>query len=171
MGNRNSGRKTTYTEVMARRICEDISTGRTLADVCRMAYAPSRATVHVWSKAFPDFAEAIEAARLDGADAVADEIISIADEPVKDAAQASRQRNRIDARRWVLSKVRPAKYGDQMKIQIDVRADAREAETKADARLLRESMKAGVAVNPMFIEGVALRIREQPEDNIFNDER
>jgi terminase small subunit-like protein len=185
-GNKNSGRTSTYSEVIARRLCEDISSGRSLADVTRQAWAPSRATVHRWCKDHPEFLAMLDAARELGADALADQILSIADEDVKDSAQASRQRNRIDARRWLSGVIAPRKYGNKLNLDVNVKADPRESERRvalADARLerfgRRDAMRALIAelpdgpareqllqlhpeaapyVPPLLIEGSATRI-------------
>ena len=158
-GNKNSGRKSTYDEVTARRICEDIASGRNLSDVCRQAWAPSRATIHKWFGEHEDFRRMVDAARILGCHVIAEEIISISDEEVKDSAEASRQRTRCENRRWLVGKLYPQMFGDKVSIDVTQKGDARESEKRADERLLRESMRLGIAVNPLLIEGTAVRIR------------
>lgn len=90
---------------------------------------PGQATVYEWLLAKPDFAEQYARARDEQADTLADEIVAIADEtpeldPIysKDgelieiklhSAYIQWQKNRVDARKWVASKLKPKKYGDR----------------------------------------------------------
>ena len=75
----------------------------------------------------PGFSEQYTRAREEQADTLADEILAIADETpdsVTDEKGISRtdsgwvtwQRNRVDARKWVASKLKPKKYGDALKV-------------------------------------------------------
>ncbi len=140
-GNSRSGRKSEYSEVTARRICETIATGRSLSDVCREKWAPGRATVHRWESSHPDFAQAIEDARTIACDILAEECLSISDETVDDSAAASRQRTRIEARHWLISKIRPKKYGDKLAVDLNVKGDPREAERRANEKLTQADIR------------------------------
>jgi hypothetical protein len=49
------------------------------------------------------------------ADTMADEIIEIANEPVKnDSSAVNRNRLRVDTLKWIASKLKPKKYGDDL---------------------------------------------------------
>lgn len=50
------------------------------------------------------------------ADALFDEIIQISDNRSK-AADVNRDRLRVDARKWALSKMQPKKYGDRLDVE------------------------------------------------------
>ena len=58
----------------------------------------------------PEFAEQYARAREVQAETLADEIVSIADED----GDPQRQRLRVDARKWVASKLKPKRYGDKV---------------------------------------------------------
>jgi hypothetical protein len=51
-------------------------------------------------------------AREEQADHYFQEMIKIADEPLKDNVEAARARNRIDVRKFAVSRLAPKKYGD-----------------------------------------------------------
>lgn len=86
----------------------------------------------LWLGKDPVFVEQYARAREEQADTYADEIVAIADEPpdlvekrnedgetvevALDSAAIARQRLRIDARKWVASKLKPKKYGDKVDV-------------------------------------------------------
>jgi hypothetical protein len=90
---------------------------------------PAPATVCDWVRDRPEFAERYARARSVGLDALADELLEIADTPaigIKTKADADgviieattgdmieHRKLRVDARKWLLSKMRPDKYGDR----------------------------------------------------------
>ena len=110
------------------RILERIADGEALAAICREDGMPHISTVFDWLSAEPDFADKYARAREQQADKLADEIVSIADEAVVlaktdesgavelalDSVAVARNRLRIDARKWVASKLKPKKYGDKI---------------------------------------------------------
>src|SRR5262249_9660691 len=59
------------------------------------------------------FREMYAQARERQADGFFDEIIEIADKQVTDNVQVSANRNRVDARKFVVARMAPRKYGDQ----------------------------------------------------------
>jgi hypothetical protein len=63
-------------------------------------------------------------AKSEQADILADEMMAIADEsyPPGDSAAVNDKRLRIDTRKWIASKLKPKKYGDNL--TIDHRGDA-----------------------------------------------
>jgi hypothetical protein len=87
---------------------------------------PSKTTVFKWLGANAVFADQYARAREAQADTLADEITDIADDgsrdyaasedgrPVVDHDHIARSRLRIDARKWIASKLKPKKYGDKI---------------------------------------------------------
>lgn len=61
----------------------------------------------------PELATRYRQAREDRADYLADEIVEIADSET----DANRARVRVDARKWVASRLRPGAYGDQLNVE------------------------------------------------------
>lgn len=141
-----------------------LQTGKSLMAFCREhPNGPPRGTILAWRHEDAIFSDAYDRARADGADALADEIIDIADE-VKDAsrddsAKVNAARLRVDARKWSASKLKPATYAERVeqglsvkvsgtvehKITDDQRAQALAAflarQAAANAASLPEAMK------------------------------
>lgn len=84
---------------------------------------PHRATVMRWLESNEAFREQYARAREAQADHFVDEIIEIADSPNAttnpqtgevEARDPQRDRLRVDARKWVASRLAPKKYGDRI---------------------------------------------------------
>lgn len=125
---RGRGQPTKYTEAIAEEICNRISEGETLRAICRDKGMPWR-TVFDWLKAHPDFAERYQAARDLGMDAIAEDILHIADTPMvgkvktyrgsdlveaKEEDMLGHRKLQIETRLKLLAKWNPKKYGDRV---------------------------------------------------------
>lgn len=120
-----AGRPTDYTEELAAEICSRLADGESLKSICDAEEMPHKATVYRWIAAHETFRDLYAHAREDQADTLADEIIDIADQSnfdtVTDADGNSRpdgewiarSRLRVDARKWIASKLKPKKYGEK----------------------------------------------------------
>lgn len=53
-------------------------------------------------------------AREERADLLFEELFEIADKPCTNQVEVQQQRNRLDTRKWALSKLAPRKYGDRV---------------------------------------------------------
>lgn len=124
------GRPTKYCTEIAAQLLTRITEGESLRQITRDQDMPGHSTVYEWLLAKPDFADNYARARDEQADTLADEIIAIADEPpaeITDDKGTSRtdsgwvtwQKNRVDARKWVASKLKPKKYGERTTITGD----------------------------------------------------
>lgn len=131
----NTGRPTVYTPEVARHICRELADGRSLRSICDDEGMPDRSTVYDWLDAdthgFPD---QYARARARQADTFLDEIIEIADDNTRDVQEfeivpgvkstsvdyevIARSKQRIDSRKWFMSKVAPKKYGDSKAIDV-----------------------------------------------------
>ena len=90
---------------------------------------PNIDTIYVWIGKHPLFAEQYTRAREEQADTLADEIQALADEAppmvlgkygeVIDTGWLQWQKQRIDARKWCASKLKPKKYGDRVSLAGD----------------------------------------------------
>lgn len=103
-----------YTPELAAKICAALVDGKSLRTICKAKGMPAKGTVFVWLRDKPEFLAMYTAAREDQADALADEIIEIADKPYKTKAEIAQARMKIDTRKWVAGKLRPKKYGDRV---------------------------------------------------------
>lgn len=104
------GRPSSFTDEIAQQICERLSGGETLIQICDSDGMPSGTTVYRWLQANSSFREIYARAREEQADYFAEDIMRIADTD----PDSSRSRVRVDARKWFASKVAPRKYGDKI---------------------------------------------------------
>lgn len=107
-----TGRPSKYSSDLAAKICARIVEGQSLRQVCETAGMPSKTTVLRWlaDERRAAFCHQYARAREAQADTFAGEVVEIADTE-EDAQKA---RNRIDARKWAASKLRPKVYGDRV---------------------------------------------------------
>lgn len=127
-------RPSLYTEELADKICHQIATSsKGLHSICKADDMPSTVTVYSWLKDenHKEFLNKYVRAREDQADFLADEILQIADDSSKDTIEhekfgeienkewVNRSKLRVDARKWVASKLKPKKYGDKMDLTTD----------------------------------------------------
>ncbi len=122
------GRPTMYCDELIDEICARLSAGESLNRILKSrSEMPAFITIYQWLRKYPDFTKKYDDARLHQADTLADEIIAIADEAPRqiiddkgiartDSGYVSWTRNRVDARKWVASKLKPDKWGDRMAI-------------------------------------------------------
>lgn len=120
-----------YTEELANTICERIADGESLRSICDDKDMPAKSTVFKWLSENTDFSDQYARAREAQADALVDDMLSIADDgrndwmEKKNAAGENlgwtengealrRSQLRIDARKWMAAKLRPKKYGDKI---------------------------------------------------------
>jgi len=82
--NKITGRKTNYDPEVAAQICELISEGIPLRQICRMEGMPPWRNIYFWMARDPDLAAHIARAREVGYDAIAEECLQIADDGTND---------------------------------------------------------------------------------------
>ena len=131
------GRPSTYTPEIAAEICARLAAGETLREICRTEGMPPHSTVAGWTEdaaTAPGFGEQYARARSLGLEVMAEEILEIADDArndwmerqtgdghtvtVPDQELIARSRLRVDSRKWLLSKLRPEKYGDRTALEL-----------------------------------------------------
>jgi hypothetical protein len=104
------GRPSLYSEYIANAICERISLGESLRSICRDDNFPDKVTVLRWLKKYPEFRTQYAQARDEQADSYFDMII---DEAFT-SHDAQIGRLRVDALKWVSSRLAPKRYGDRI---------------------------------------------------------
>lgn len=107
-------RPSSYSDEIALEIAARSTEGRSLRTICDDEDMPCLRTVLRWRNEHPEFDRMLNAAHLDRATIYFEDSIDIADEPVEDSAQASRARNRIQARQWAAARLNPAKYSERI---------------------------------------------------------
>ena len=126
---RTPGRPTIYTQQLADRICHLIATHSFgLEKLCRTyPDLPNPDTIRCWCRQRTEFSGQYAQAKRDQADLMAEEILQIADDGENDwmetqdnqggeawkinGEHVARSRLRIDARKWLASKLAPKIYG------------------------------------------------------------
>jgi hypothetical protein len=101
-----------YRKALAERVCREIAQGKSLVAICKLAWAPSYTTVMKWRREIAEFTHMYARAREDQADVMADAIVELADRATPKNYNAMRLR--VDARKWVASKLKPRVYGDKL---------------------------------------------------------
>lgn len=129
-----TGRPTDYTRETADIICERIANGQSLRSICKADDMPAASTVFRWLSLHKDFSEQYARVREAQADTLFDEMLDIADDARNDWMERSgednagwqangehiqRSRLRLDARKWMASKLQPKKYGDKLELAGD----------------------------------------------------
>lgn len=128
------GRTTTYTEELAEEIIDRLESGEPLASICRDEHMPAVRTVSDWKKAHEQFAADFARAREIGFDAIAAEILHIADTldegnettvddqgrtTTRTADMLGHRKLRIETRMKLLAKWDPRRYGDKLDLTSD----------------------------------------------------
>jgi hypothetical protein len=128
----------TYSPAIADRVCELMIEGVSLRAICEMSGMPARRSIFYWLQNNGEFREKYEIARLMQVECWAHEIIEIADdtsgdfvinergERVIDHEAINRARLKIDARKWLMSKLHPQRFGDRVTADVTVRGDVKE---------------------------------------------
>jgi hypothetical protein len=99
----------TFSQNVFDRICDRMAEGESLRTICKSADMPNKRSVMRWLENNEALqAQYSEAQRL-RAECYFDEIIDIADS----RSDPQKTRVQIDARKWVLARMNPKKYGDK----------------------------------------------------------
>lgn len=122
-----------YDAELGAEICDRLVDGESLRKICLSDHMPAASTVFKWLAENADFAEQYARARDAQADALADEILDIADDGSNDwmaehdekngsdynGDAVARSKLRVDARKWIAAKLKPKKYGDRQLVGSD----------------------------------------------------
>lgn len=126
------GRPSSYTDAIADEICEAIAEGYALHRMCKERDGwPREGTIYRWIEKHPDFREKYARAREIQAERMAEEVVTIADDGARDVRltedgeeivdhdHIARAKLRVDARKWLVSKILPKKYGDRQTTEVE----------------------------------------------------
>lgn len=126
--NQVNGTVVRYSPALADEICQRLAQGEGLIAICRDAHMPHESSVRQWVDENRDgFAPKYARARELQYGRMADEIAEIADDGRNDwmanigdagyeinGEHITRSRLRVDARKWLLSKLLPKQFGDKV---------------------------------------------------------
>ena len=159
-----------YDQGVAEEVCVRLMEGRTLRSICEDQDIPSKNVVYRWLAADPVFKDAYARAREFQMLAWADDVVEIADdtsadyydrdtkdggtERVVDQEAIARSRLKVDARKWLMSKLSPRLFAD--KVEVDLHATVK-VEDMSDEELEAKTRAAfarlGVAVPAHLLLG------------------
>ncbi|HEY8872960.1 MAG TPA: hypothetical protein VIM52_08010, partial [Stellaceae bacterium] len=120
---------TPFAAKLGAKICAEIAAGQSLVEVCEQPGMPDARSVRRWVAARPEFRDAYLTARALWCHAVAEDLNALADSaPAVAAAADAREGNsnaavaalrlQIDSKKWLLSKLNPAQFGDRLATEI-----------------------------------------------------
>lgn len=125
------GRPTDYSQQLADKICAKLTIGESIRTVCKPDGMPSIETFYRWLRTYPEFNEQYARAKQESADAMAEELLDIADNGTNDwmednydkgktpgyalnGENIQRSRLRVDTRKFLMAKMKPKKYGEKL---------------------------------------------------------
>jgi len=128
------GRPTKYNEKIAASICKYIVEGYSLRHIEAQEGMPHKSTIMDWCIKYPDFADQYARAKEHQAEAFAEELLDIVDDATNDWIERenqktgqpyialneeaiARSRLRMEARKWLMGKMKPKKYGDKLDVE------------------------------------------------------
>jgi hypothetical protein len=107
-------RTSEFNRKSADKICEELATGKSLRKICVGKTMPSFQTALRWVRDNAEFRQQYADACDARAEYLACEIVDIADNKGKNVA---RDRLRVEARKWMLPRLAPKKYGDKLAVE------------------------------------------------------
>jgi len=131
------GRPTIYTQELADKICEKIAQGSSMRKACKDDDMPTISTVFCWFRTKEGFSAQYAKATEERTEAMAEDILDISDDASLDVLTekkikgpdgkfinvqienkefTNRSRLRVDTRKWIMSKMKPKKYGDKVDV-------------------------------------------------------
>jgi len=122
---------TRFSQPLFDEICEQISAGKGLVEICQPDDMPAVSAVYKWLAQDAALVEQYARARETQADYYFDEIREISDRADADNVQVARLQ--VDTRKWMAGKLRPKKYGDKTVLDVNV-----SLENMDDAELMAE---------------------------------
>lgn len=147
-------------EAFKAQICDRIANGESLRAICADEDMPAKSVVFKWLAEDTQFSDQYARARETQADAVFDDILSIADDARNDwmarngnddegwrenGESIRRSQLRIDARKWMAGKLKPKKYGERLELNHSGHIESM-SEEQVNARLAELLGKAGIDV-------------------------
>ncbi len=126
-----TGRPNEYTQETADRVCEMIANGYSLRKVCAEENMPVASTVFKWMRENEDFSKHYAKACAERTEAQNEEMLELGDEAISLAqsvdvkasgAVVNAVRLKSDNLKWVMSKMKPKKFGDKLDLTSDGKA-------------------------------------------------
>ncbi len=131
------GRPAIHTQDLADLLCARIAEGQSIRTACTAEDMPCTTTVFKWLRENKDFAQQYARATEERTEAMSEDILDIADDgsndlmtiqkgnqsyEIENKEVTNRSRLRVDTRKWLMSKMKPKKYGDKVDLTSDGKA-------------------------------------------------
>ena len=116
-------RPSKFTQEIANEICERISEGESLREICKSDKMPGRTTVGEWLESNNDFRSKYARARELQGDHMDDKILTAANDCLKGTIDPQCARVAIMAYQWRASKLAPKKYGEKIEHEVSGAVD------------------------------------------------
>lgn len=125
------GRPSDYTKELGEKICSLVAEGKSLRTVCLNEWSPSMPTIFAWFRKHEEFLNQYERAKEESTNAHLDTIEDLGDlaiqhsetaDPKAAGAVVSAYKLKADNLKWVMSKLKPKKYGDKVDVTSDGKA-------------------------------------------------
>lgn len=122
------GRPSDYTQELADKICEQIAEGDSMRTICEQESMPNAATVFRWLRTNEEFSKQYARACEERTEAHNENLLDIGEEAIEAAHEAdpkaanavvSGYKLKADNLKWVMSKMKPKKYGDKLDVTSD----------------------------------------------------
>ena len=119
------GRPTKYSILMAAKICSRLAEGQSLRTVCKEKGMPDKATVFVWLANHKEFNDQYAKAKEESTDAHLEMMQDLGDDAIalsqavgekRAGAVVQAVRLKADNLKWIMSKLKPKKYGDKLDV-------------------------------------------------------
>lgn len=147
------GRPTKLTQKLGDAICEQLAEGISLRTICLDPKMPDKSQVFRWlnDARYADFRDQYTRAKEAAADAMAEDIIDIAEdgsndwmekrygdrvETVVNHEALGRSQLRIETRKWLMSKIMPKKYSERFQVDSTI---TKKLEDLTDDELIAEA--------------------------------
>lgn len=130
-----SGRVTEFKQDTADKICMLLAQGMSMKRVCEEDGMPVMSTVFKWLREQQAFSERYAQAKQESADAMAEDVLDIADNATNDwmerqgddtpgyqvnGENIQRSKLRVETRKWLMAKMKPKKYGDKLDLDANI---------------------------------------------------
>ena len=131
MAKRTKGRPTIFTKALGDRFFARLAMGESVRTVCAEDNMPAMTTIFRWLREKEDFRKQYDVAKQEATEAMSEDLLDIADNGVNDWMEVhygkdddaswrvngeaiQRSRLRVDVRKWLMSKMKPKKYGEKL---------------------------------------------------------
>lgn len=120
-----------YTPEKGEEICSKLADGISLRTICQEEGMPDKNTFFRWLREFPELRDQYARAKEESTDALNEILIELGDRAIEHSEEAdvkaanavvSAYKLKADNLRWVMSKLKPKKYGEKLDVTSDGKA-------------------------------------------------